>query len=119
MSGIGPMQGQATVFKNAPESIPYAIERYSRETMRLYGVLDRRLADREFLAGDYSIADIASFGWVRSHEWSGLTLDAVPNLLRWLTALETRPAVKRGVEVPRSDPTRMQKLIAELVKRGP
>jgi len=119
MSGIGPMQGQATVFKNAPEAIPYAIERYSRETMRLYGVLDRRLADREFLAGDYSIADIASFGWVRSHEWSGLTLDAVPNLLRWLTALETRPAVKRGVEVPRSDPTRMQKLIAELVKRGP
>lgn len=119
MSGIGPMQGQMNVFKNyAPERIPYAIERYSNETMRLYGILDRRLADREFLGGDYSIADIASFGWVRSHEQSGLSLDRLPHLLRWLSAIETRPAVKRGVSVPASDPTRMQKIIAELAKRG-
>ena len=119
MGGLGPMQGQMNVFKSyAPEKIPYAIERYSNETMRLYGVLDRRLQDREFLASGYSIADIATFGWVRSHEASGISLERMPNLLRWLGAVETRPAVKRGVEVPKSDPTRMQKYIAELVRRG-
>jgi glutathione S-transferase len=118
MGGVGPMQGQINVFKNyAPDKIPYAIERYTNETMRLYRVLDQRLADREFLAGDYSIADIANFGWVRSHGWSGLSLDELPHLARWRAALEERPAVERGVAVPPIDVEAMRKWM-EKFKRG-
>jgi GSH-dependent disulfide-bond oxidoreductase len=101
MGGVGPMMGQANVFyRYAPERIPYAIERYQREVRRLLEVLDTRLADNEFLAGDYSIADIASWSWVRGYKWSGVTLDGLGNLTRWLDAIAQRPAVKRGVDVP-------------------
>jgi GSH-dependent disulfide-bond oxidoreductase len=101
MGGIGPMMGQANVFyRYAPERIPYAIDRYQREVRRLLEVLDTRLADNEFLAGDYSIADIANFAWVRGYKWSGVTLDGLGNLTRWLDAIAERPAVKRGVDVP-------------------
>ena len=101
MGGIGPMMGQANVFfRYAPERIPYAIERYQREVRRLFEVLDTRLKEHEFLAGDYSIADIANWSWVRGYKWSGVTLDGLPNLTRWLDAIGERPAVKRGVDVP-------------------
>jgi glutathione S-transferase len=101
MGGIGPMMGQANVFyRYAPERIPYAIERYQREVRRLFEVLDRRLAKHEFLAGAYSIADIANWSWVRGYKWSGVSLDGLSNLTRWLHAIAARPAVKRGVDVP-------------------
>ncbi len=101
MGGIGPMMGQANVFyRYAPERIPYAIERYQREVRRLLEVLDTRLADNEFLAGDYSIADIANWSWVRGYKWSGVTLDGLANLTRWLGVIGERPAAKRGVDVP-------------------
>jgi GST-like protein len=101
MGGIGPMMGQANVFfRYAPERIPYAIERYQREVRRLFEVLDTRLAEHEFLAGDYSIADIANWSWVRGYKWSGVTLDGLAHLERWLAAIGKRPAVKRGVDVP-------------------
>jgi glutathione S-transferase/GST-like protein len=101
MGGVGPMMGQANVFyRYAPERIPYAIERYQREVRRLFEVLDARLEDHEFLAGEYSIADIASWSWVRGYKWSGVTLDGLPHLTRWLEAIGARPAVKRGVDVP-------------------
>ena len=101
MGGIGPMMGQANVFfRYAPERIPYAIERYQREVRRLFEVLDTRLEQHEFLAGDYSIADIASWSWVRGYKWSGVTLDGLPHLTRWLDAIAKRPAVQRGVDVP-------------------
>ena len=101
MGGIGPMQGQANVFyRYAPEPIPYAIERYQNETRRLYEVLDRRLSGRDYLVGDYSIADIASFTWVSAHEWSGVSLDGLGHVRRWLERIEARPAVQRGLAVP-------------------
>ncbi len=101
MGGIGPMQGQANVFaRYAPEPIPYAIERYQKETRRLYEVLNRRLTGRDYLVGDYSIADIASFTWVRAHDWSGISLDGLDDLRRWLERIEARPAVQRGLMVP-------------------
>ena len=101
MGGIGPMMGQANVFfRYAPERIPYAIERYQREVRRLFEVLDTRLKEHEFLAGDYSIADIANWSWVRGYKWSGATLDGLPHLARWLDTIAERPAVKRGVDVP-------------------
>ena len=101
MGNLGPMMGQANVFfRYAPERIPYAIDRYQREVRRLFEVLNTRLADNEFLAGDYSIADIASWSWVRGYKWSGLTLDGLPHLERWLDSIAQRPAVKRGVDVP-------------------
>ena len=101
MGGVGPMQGQAHVFfRYAPEKIQYAIDRYQNETRRLYEVLDRQLANHEFLAGGYSIADIANWSWVSLHDWAGVSLDGLPNLQRWLTALEERPAVQRGRAVP-------------------
>jgi glutathione S-transferase len=101
MAGIGPMMGQANVFyRYAPEKIPYAIGRYQREVMRLFGVLDKRLADNEYLAGDYSIADIANWVWVRGYEWSGVTLDGLDNLQRWHDLIKDRPAVIRGMGIP-------------------
>ena len=101
MGGIGPMMGQANVFyRYAPERIPYAIERYQREVRRLFEVLENRLADHEFLAGDYSIADIATWSWVRGYKWSGVSIDELPSLTRWLHAIAARPAVQRGVDIP-------------------
>ncbi|MEW6498296.1 MAG: glutathione binding-like protein [Cyanobacteriota bacterium] len=101
MGSIGPMFGQLNHFKKfAPEKIPYAIERYEKETLRLYSVLDKQLADREYICGDYSIADIASYPWVAIYEWQGLTLDEHPNLKRWVETMQQRPAVQRGMAVP-------------------
>jgi len=101
MGGVGPMMGQANVFfRYAPEKIPYAIERYQREVSRLFGVLDTQLAHSEFLAGEFSIADIAHWSWVHTHAWSGVTIDGLPHLARWLAAVAERPAVQRGVDVP-------------------
>ena len=101
MSGIGPMMGQANVFyRYFPEKIPAAIERYQREVNRLFGVLEGRLAHEEYIAGDYSIADIAHYPWVRGHDWSGVSIEPYPNLQRWLGVVGTRPAVKRGMDVP-------------------
>jgi len=110
MGGIGPMMGQANVFyRYAPERIPYAIERYQREVRRLFEVLETRLKEHEFLAGDYSIADIASWSWVRGYKWSGVTLDGLPHLTRWLEAIGARPAVKRGVDVP--EPVDLEEMV--------
>jgi GST-like protein len=101
MGGIGPMFGQTHHFRRfAPEQIPYAIDRYSNETRRLYGVLDKRLSETEFLAGDYSIADIATYPWVSRHEWQGVDLADVPNVARWAKTIAARPAVEKGMLVP-------------------
>lgn len=101
MGGVGPMQGQANVFyRYAPEKLPWAVERYQKETRRLYGVLDRQLADNEYLAGELSVADFAAFPWVRRHQWAGVDIDGLDHLQRWLDALNARPAVKRGLDVP-------------------
>lgn len=103
MSGIGPMMGQANVFhRYFPEKIPAAIDRYQGESKRLFRVLDGRLCDHEFLAGDYSIADIANWAWVRTHSWSGVDLDGLPHLQRWLAQVGARPAVQRGILLPPS-----------------
>ena len=101
MGGVGPMFGQAHHFRRfAPEKIPYAVDRYTNETKRLYGVLDRRLKDAEFLAGDYSIADIATYPWVARHEWQGVALTEFPSVKRWFDVLSARPTVARGMAVP-------------------
>ena len=109
MGGLGPMMGQANVFtRYFPEHLPAAIERYRRESRRLLEVLDTRLADNEYLAGDYSIADIANFAWARTHEWPGVSIDGLDHLSRWLEAIAARPAVKRGLQAPpRADPDRI------------
>lgn len=99
MAGLGPMAGQNHHFSGyAPEKIPYAIDRYVRETGRLYAVLDKRLADREFMAGPYSIADMASYPWTVSHERQSQKLEDFPNLKRWFQAIQARPAVVRAYE---------------------
>ena len=103
MSGIGPMMGQANVFfRYFPEKIPAVIDRYQGEVRRLFGVLEGQLADQNYLAGDYSIADIANWSWVRIHDWGGVGIEAFPHLQRWLDRIEARPAVQRGVRVPSS-----------------
>ena len=101
MGGVGPMQGQANVFhRYFPEKIPSVIARYQNEATRLYGVMDGRLADVEFLAGDYSIADMATYPWVAQHDWSGVDLAQFKNLSRWFDTLSARPAVQAGMKVP-------------------
>jgi GST-like protein len=103
MGGVGPMMGQAGVFyRYAPEKIPYAIERYQREVTRLFAVLDRQLAKHEYLAGEYSVADIATYPWVRGHDWVGVSTEAFDALNAWLARIGDRPAVQRGVAVPKS-----------------
>ncbi len=103
MGGIGPMMGQANVFyRYFPEKIQPAIDRYQGESKRLFRVLDGHLKDHEFLAGDYSIADIANWAWVRTHRWSGVAVDDLPHLQRWLAAIRARPAVQKGIEMPPS-----------------
>jgi len=104
MGGVGPMQGQANVFfRYYPEKLQGPIERYQHETRRLYEVLDRRLAEVEYLAGDYSIADIATYPWVRVHDWAGVAVDGLTHLQRWMAALAARPAVQRGLLVPQHE----------------
>jgi glutathione S-transferase len=101
MGGLGPMMGQANVFtRYFAEQIPSAIDRYRRESRRLLEVLDGRLADNEWLAGDYSIADIANFAWARIHEWPGVSVDGLDHLQRWMMAIAERPAVQRGLDAP-------------------
>ena len=101
MGGIGPMQGQAHVFfRYAPEKIEYAINRYQNETFRLYKVLDDQLKEKEYLADDFSIADIATWPWVRRHKWAGVEIEKLSNLRRWMGNLENRPAFQKGIEVP-------------------
>lgn len=102
MGGVGPMMGQANVFyRYAPEKIEFAIQRYQREGRRLFEVLDRQLAAHEYLAGDYSIADIANWSWVFIHEWSGIDVTGLDHLQRWLQQVGARPAVTRGCAVPK------------------
>ena len=101
MGGIGPMQGQAHVFyRYAPEKIEYAIKRYQKETFRLYQVLDDQLKENEYLADDFSIADIATWPWVRRHRWAGVEIEKLFNLRRWMENLENRPSFQKGIEVP-------------------
>jgi len=97
MGGLGPMAGQNHHFTQyAPQPVPYAIERYTKETARLYAVLNKRLADREFVAGDYSIADMACYPWIVPHQKQGQNLDDFPNLQRWFGAIRERPATQRA-----------------------
>ncbi len=101
MGGIGPMMGQANVFyRYLPEKIPVAIDRYQGECKRLFRVLDGHLQDHEYLAGDYSIADIANWAWVRTHRWSGVDVSDLPHLRRWRDQIRARPAVQRGIVCP-------------------
>jgi glutathione S-transferase len=101
MGGIGPMMGQANVFfRYFPEKLQPAIDRYQNESRRLFEVLDRRLGESEWLADNYSIADIANWCWVRTYKWSGVSIDGLVDLRRWLDAMKARPACRRGVEVP-------------------
>jgi glutathione S-transferase/GST-like protein len=103
MGGIGPMMGQANVFyRYFPEKIQPAIDRYQGESRRLFKVLDGRLRDNEFLAGEYSIADIANWAWVRTHKWSGVSVEDLPHLQRWIDAIRARPAVEKGLQMPPS-----------------
>jgi GST-like protein len=100
MRGLGPMAGQNHHFgQYAPDKIPYAIERYVNETNRLYSVLDKRLGDREFVAGDYSIADMASYPWIVPYERQGQRLGDFPHLKRWFETIRARPAVVRAYEL--------------------
>ena len=102
MGGVGPMMGQANVFfRYAPEKIPYAIDRYQRESRRLFEVMERQLKDHTYIAGEeYSIADIALHSWVAGHEWSGVSIDGLAALKRWLDLVGARPAVIKGRAVP-------------------
>jgi len=101
MGGIGPMQGQAVTFERYfPEDVPQARARYKNETRRLYEVLDRRLGEAEFLAGDYSIADIATWAWVHTHRWGRIPVEGLDHLHRWIEAIRERPACQRGILIP-------------------
>ncbi len=113
MSGIGPMQGQAVAFvRYFPETVQPAIDRYINETRRLYEVLDHHLAEREYLARDYSIADIANYSWIRSHKWARVPVDGLEHLQRWMATLAAKPGIQRGCLVPPSPGK------ADLVKAG-
>jgi GST-like protein len=101
MGGVGPMFGQANYFFKLAEKVAYAIERFYKEALRLYRVLDKELARQEFLAGSYSIADIATYPWVGRHEGHHVKLEEFPNVKRWFDAISARPAVKRGMAVPK------------------
>jgi len=118
MAGVGPMQGQAHVFLNyAPVRIPFAIDRYVNETKRLYEVLNNRLKDHEFLVDNYSIADIATWPWVRSHDRATISLDDMPHLDRWVNTIAERPGVQRGVEVPVNNSNQSMEDAKEIVKK--
>jgi GST-like protein len=102
MGSVGPMLGQAHHFRRyAPEPIPYAVERYTNEAHRIYSVIDRRLSEAPYLAGEYSIADMATYPWLRPHKWQGQDLAEFPHLSRWYADVRARPAVQRGLAVMR------------------
>ncbi len=107
MGGVGPMMGQANVFtRYFPEHLPSVIDRYRREGRRLFEVLDGHLAQNEYLAGDYSIADIANWSWVHTHEWSAIDMGGLDHLNRWVEAIAARPAVQKGITIPpRAEPS--------------
>ncbi len=114
MSGIGPMQGQAVAFiRYFPEEVPQAINRYCNESRRLYEVLEVRLADRDYLAGEYSIADIANYSWVRSYYWARVDIDRLDHLQAWMQRMADKPGIQRGCEIPQG-----AKNSAELKKGG-
>lgn len=125
VGGLGPMQGQANVFyRYFDEKILAAIERYQNETRRLYGILDRRLRDNEYLVGKFSIADIAHWAWARIHGWAGVEIEEFPNLERWIDQLAKRPGCSRGIVVPhptnysgRDDETELVKELQKMVIR--
>jgi GST-like protein len=101
MGGVGPMMGQANVFhRYFPEKIQPAIDRYQNESRRLFEVLDGRLAENAWLADEFSIADIANWCWVRTHKWSGVSIDGLDNLQRWMSVMRDQPGMAKGVEVP-------------------
>jgi GST-like protein len=117
MGGVGPMMGQANVFNRyTEEKIEYAILRYQNESRRLFEVLESRLKDHEFLAGEYSIADIATFPWVRTYEWGGISIEGLDNLQRWLATIEDRPAVQRGLVVPAQKEVKTEAEVEERVE---
>lgn len=99
MSGVGPMQGQVGVFLHAKEKIPFAIDRYTKETERLFKVLDTQLAGSEYIAGEYSLADMATWPWVRMHSKVNISIDELPNLKRWVDVMARRPACERAVKI--------------------
>ena len=101
MGGVGPMFGQANYFYRLEEKVPFAIERYYKEAIRLYKVLEQTLEQRDYLAGEYSIADIATYPWVGRHDGHNVKLEEFPNVKRWFDAISQRPAVKRGMAVPK------------------
>ncbi len=106
MGNFGPMLGQAHHFRRfAKDKIPYAIDRYTNESRRLYGVMDKRLGEFEYLAGDYSIADMATLPWAARHPWQGVELSDYPNVKRWYDAQAARPAVQRGMAIPEGKPS--------------
>jgi glutathione S-transferase len=121
MSGIGPMMGQANVFfRYFPEKLEPAIKRYQNESRRLFEVLECRLAQGPWLAAEYSIADIATWPWVRIHNWSGVSVDGLPHLQKWMAAMADRPACQRGILVPPSreqPPEERAKAINTIVQR--
>jgi GSH-dependent disulfide-bond oxidoreductase len=102
MGGVGPMFGQANYFFRLEEKVPFAIERYYKEAIRLYKVLEQTLEQRDYLAGEYSIADIATYPWVGRHDGHNVKLEEFPNVKRWFDAISQRPAVKRGMAVPKT-----------------
>jgi len=102
MGGVGPMFGQANYFYRLEEKIPFAIERFHKEALRLYGVLEKALGKNEFLSGEYSIADIATYPWVWRHEIHHVRLEDFPSVKRWYDSISDRPAVKRGMEIPKT-----------------
>jgi len=101
MGGVGPMFGQANYFYRLEEKVPFAIERFHKEALRLYGVLEKALGEREYLAGEYSLADIATYPWVWRHEMHHVKLEEFPHVKRWYDVISNRPAVKRGMEIPK------------------
>jgi len=117
VAGLGPMMGQATVFNRYfPEKLPSVIERYTRESQRLLGVLEAALEGQDYLVGTYSIADIACFPWVRGHEWAGVSLNGLPNIARWMAAIGARPAVQRGLLIP--TPPTPEEMAAKTTTQG-
>lgn len=119
MGGVGPMQGQANVlYRYASEKLPWAIERYQKETKRLYKVLDQRLAGHPYVAGGISIADFAIFPWVRRHAWAGVDIDGLHHLERWINDMYARPAVQRGLDVPVPQADLNKRSEAERVREG-
>jgi glutathione S-transferase len=115
------MQGQANVFfRYFPEKIPVVIARYQNETKRLYTVLDTRLADREYLVDDYSIADIANWSWVSIHYWAGVEVDDLPNLKRWMALMAAKPACQKGILIPEPfEPEATLSMAKKIVTGGP